>query len=144
MCKTDEDQYELTRICVVDYDGNIIMDELVKPDNPITDYVSHYSGITQELLDPVTTRLSDVQARLSKLLTPQTILIGHSINSDLNALKMTHHLIIDTALIYPHPRGPPLKSSLRYLSEHHLKRKIQTSQKGHDPTEVSPLRMSLW
>ena len=39
------------------------MDELVRPDAPITDYVTRYSGITAAMMADVTTSLADVQAR---------------------------------------------------------------------------------
>lgn len=40
MCMTGEDRFELTRISIVDWDGKTIMDELVKPENPITNYLT--------------------------------------------------------------------------------------------------------
>jgi RNA exonuclease 1 len=83
------------------------------------------------MLAPVTTTLRDIQQKLLKILHPKTILIGHSLNADLTALKLTHPFIIDTALLYPHPRGPPLKSSLKYLAQRYLNREIQ---KGHGTT----------
>lgn len=83
------------------------------------------------MLAPVTTTLQDIQKKLLEILTPRTILIGHSLNSDLTALKITHPFIIDTAVIFPHPRGPPLKSSLKWLAQRYLNREIQ---KGHGTT----------
>ena len=83
------------------------------------------------MLAPVTTTLADIQKKLVEILTPRSILIGHSLNSDLTALKVTHPYIIDTALIFPHPRGPPLKSALKYLAQKYLSREIQ---KGHGNT----------
>ncbi len=90
-----------------------------------------YSGITEAMLEPITTTLADIQKKLVSILHPRAILVGHSLNSDLNALKITHPFIIDTALIYPHPRGPPLKSSLKWLAQKYLNREIQ---KGHGTT----------
>jgi RNA exonuclease 1 len=90
-----------------------------------------YSGITEAMLAPVTTTLPDIQKKLLDILDPRTILIGHSLNSDLTALKLTHPFIIDTALLYPHPRGPPLKSALKWLAQRYLNREIQ---KGHGTT----------
>lgn len=40
MCMTGENEFSLTRISIVGWDGSVIMDELVKPDKPITDYVT--------------------------------------------------------------------------------------------------------
>lgn len=137
MCKTAPGDFALTRISVVAWNGRVIMDELVKPAKPITDYVTAYSGITAAMLDKVTTTLSDVQQKFLSLLTPDTILIGHSLDSDLRALRLTHAHIVDTALLYPHPRGPPLKSSLKWLSQKYLSREIQKGGNiaGHDSVE---------
>ncbi|KAI9825264.1 MAG: hypothetical protein M1832_001298 [Thelocarpon impressellum] len=128
MCKTDETDLTLTRVSLVGWDGAVVLDELVKPARPILDYLTPYSGITQAMLDPVTTTLAEVQQKLLKILHPRTLLVGQSLNADLTALKMTHPFIIDTSIIYPHPRGPPLKSSLKWLTQKYLGREIQ---KGH-------------
>lgn len=47
-----------------------------------------FSGITEEDMKGVTTSIRDVQAVLLSLLTDNTILIGHSLESDLNAVKV--------------------------------------------------------
>ncbi|KXN82881.1 hypothetical protein AN958_02073, partial [Leucoagaricus sp. SymC.cos] len=67
-------------------------------------------------------------------LTP--ILLGHSLESDLKALKICHPLCIDTAVIYHHPRGRPLKPGLAWLTKKWCEREIQTrGDGGHDPEE---------
>ncbi|RKF58909.1 putative exonuclease [Erysiphe neolycopersici] len=141
MCLTGESEFSLTRISVVGWDGSVVLDELVRPEKPIINYLTQYSGITEEKLKNVDTTLADIQKKLVKLLHPRSILIGHSLNSDLTALKLTHPYIIDTVIIYPHPRGPPLRCSLKWLAQRFLSREIQKgggtigSGAGHDSIE---------
>ena len=47
-----------------------------------------FSGLTEEMLRDVTTTLEDVQKDLSELIDYQTILLGHSLESDLRVLKV--------------------------------------------------------
>ncbi|KIV89793.1 hypothetical protein PV10_07168 [Exophiala mesophila] len=136
MVLTDDDKYSLARISILDWHGKTILDKYVKPSLPIKNYFTQYSGITPEHLADVHTTLQDIQAELLSLITPDSILLGHSLDSDLNALKLTHPYIIDTSIIYPHPRGLPLRSSLKFLANRYLKREIQKGgANGHDSVE---------
>ncbi|KAH9061888.1 hypothetical protein EDB87DRAFT_383981 [Lactarius vividus] len=136
MCMTNDGK-ALTRVCVIDFDsGKVVYDQLVKPPSPITDYLTRYSGITAAALDPVTTTLADVQTHLCTLINPSTILLGHSLESDLRALQLAHPRCIDTALIFHHPRGRPLKPGLAWLTRKWLGRTIQDrGPGGHNPEE---------
>ncbi|KAL6720851.1 hypothetical protein ACLMJK_002776 [Lecanora helva] len=145
MCILEGGQSALTRISLVDWDGIVLMDELVKPDKPITNYVTEYSGITAEKLKDVTTTLKEIQIRILELITPHHILIGHSLNADLDALKLTHPFTIDTAILYPHPQGPPKKPRLKDLAQKYLNREIQKGHGtlGHDSVEDAKACLDL-
>lgn len=134
MCKCGPDLV-LTRFAIINFHtGEVVTDQLVKPDQEITDYVTPYSGITKEMLDPVTFNLQDAQNFLRDTVGSNDILIGHSLENDLKVLGVSHSRIIDTALLYPHIRGFPFRNSLKYISRKYLHSIIQNNDAdGHNP-----------
>lgn len=57
----------------------------------------------------VTRTLRDAQREILTFVGPETYLVGHSLESDLRALKLIHRRLIDTSELYPSPRGTPYK-----------------------------------
>lgn len=137
-CQT-EDGKSLARICLINYiSGKVVYDQLVKPEKPITDYLTRWSGITEESIAGATTTFAEVRAKMREILStkPTPVLAGHSLESDLRALKMSHPRCIDTAVIYHHPRGHPLKPGLAWLTKKWCRREIQNrGEGGHNPEE---------
>ncbi|QQP41660.1 REX1_ RNA exonuclease 1 -like protein (Silurana) [Caligus rogercresseyi] len=86
MCYTTHGN-ELTRVTVVNYEGETVYEALVKPSRDVIDYNTRFSGISPKDLENVSTSIRDVQAVLLSMISSETILIGHSLESDLKALK---------------------------------------------------------
>ena len=69
-------------------------------------------------------------------LTSPTPLIGHALENDLLAARLVHGTVVDTVLLFPHPRGLPVRHGLRALVERHLHVQIQPAgAQGHDSKE---------
>jgi RNA exonuclease 1 len=169
---------KLTRVGIIDYESGIVVyDKLVKPPRSVIDSLTKYhfslllsthahhgpsewSGITEASLVMATTTLAEVQTQLLAILVPKdeptSILIG-SLESDLKALRVCHPLCNDTALIYHHPCGRPLKPGLAWLTKKWCQREVQMRarvdlfrlkiQTGADSANSRPTRrtsLSAW
>ena len=147
---------ELTRLTAVSWpDGRQLIDILVRPLGEVLDLNSRFSGVwphhyedtpRYESTAPENKRLekgfvlvnSPYKARELFLqhLTKDTPLMGHALENDLNAVRLVHPVIIDTVLLYPHPRGLPIRHGLKVLVKRHLNRDIQMGgAQGHDSKE---------
>ena len=93
---------EIARVALLDFSGEICIDKFVKPQNEVLDYGTKYSGITEDKLRGIKTRLSDVKKSLNRLVSDNDILVGHSIAHDLKGLHWRHEKVekkINTKLI---------------------------------------------
>ncbi|XP_071438999.1 RNA exonuclease 1 homolog isoform X2 [Hetaerina americana] len=126
---------ELARVTIINYKGECVYDSLVKPEKTVLDYVTRYSGLDEAIMKKAKRTILDIQATLLSLFDKKTILIGHSLDSDLKALKLIHDTVVDTSLVFPHRRGPPLKRALKTLCAEYLQQLIQTGEAGHDSAE---------
>ncbi|MCJ1404008.1 RNA exonuclease 3 [Xylographa trunciseda] len=153
---------ELIRLTATAWpDGKELLDVLVRPLGEILDLNSRFSGVwpkdytdavqyTESISHPqLSNDSAEQERRLSMVnspgearellfthLTATTPLIGHALENDLNSARIIHPTIIDTVMVYPHPRGLPIRHGLKMLVKRHLNKDIQTGgAQGHDSKE---------
>ncbi|CEP11651.1 hypothetical protein [Parasitella parasitica] len=132
---------ELIRLTAVDENMKVLVDELVLPYNMIVDLNSRYSGIST--LEGAKFDLDGLRKELFKYIDQDTIIVGHGLENDLNALRIIHTNVIDTVALFPHKNGLPYRNSLRGLTLVHLKKFIQTGTEGHDSLEDASVCIEL-
>ena len=151
---------EVIRITAVSWPNNEeLLDVLVRPYGEVLDLNTRFSGVSKKqyaqagIYKEGTVEESDgtgagsqdlrkvespaaARQLMFDLLTPETPLIGHAIDNDLNVVRIIHPVVIDTVLLYPHPKGLPLRMGLKALASQHLNRNIQAGDAaGHDSRE---------
>ena len=142
MCETSIGS-EITRVTVSDHTHQVVLDTFVKPSHEIIDYRTEHSGINASVLQGVNITLIQVRIAVLRLIAASDILIGHSLDNDLKALRICHMRCIDTSIVYPHPRGYPLRMKLKILAEKYLNMKIQLKHDGHNSADDCQAAMKL-
>lgn len=141
----------LARVTLIDWYGDILMDEYVKQTAEVTDYRTFVSGITRDvLLQQAHMDLPTCRQQVLKVLDGK-LLVGHGLKSDLRALGITHpwYMVRDTAKYQPFMRarfedGILWPKSLKDLCHEHLNRDIQVYGKPHCPHEDALAALDLY
>ncbi|ADM11796.1 putative RNA exonuclease [Encephalitozoon intestinalis ATCC 50506] len=109
------------RITMVDSNGNAVYDKIIKPKEPILDYLTRYSGLTKEIIDKGID-VEVVRNEIFDFIGTNTVIVGHGIENDLSSLELYHNKIIDTAHLFLNPSGR--KISLAQLAKIYLSKDI--------------------
>ena len=132
MCETkcpesgNSDHKALCRLSVVNAlnHDDVLIDTLVKPVWPVVDYRSRINGIKKEDLDNVQFTLSHAQAFMTALCSEETVILGHAVHNDLEAIKMVHHCNVDSALLFACKDAPNATCSLKDLAKNVMKKEM--------------------
>ncbi|KAL2531636.1 Small RNA degrading nuclease 3 [Abeliophyllum distichum] len=134
----------LVRVCAVDRNLQVKLDAYVNPNKAIADYRTEITGISAKELDGVTCTLADVQKSMKKLLSHGTILAGHSLNNDLQALKLDYTRVIDTSYIFKYAnRSANRKPSLSLLCKAVLGYELRKEGSPHNCLDDACAAMKL-
>jgi len=80
----------VARVCIVNWDGLVLLDTFVKVPEPVTDFRTFVSGIREEDLES-DSAVEFVNCRaVVEVLLRGKILIGHALKNDLQALTISH------------------------------------------------------
>lgn len=75
---------QLGRVTVVNESGEIVLDKYVRPNEPVTNYLTHITGITAAHLE-IGEELDSVSDELYEVLSDH-IMVGHSLQGDIKVL----------------------------------------------------------
>lgn len=143
MVSNEADEDMLARVSVVNYKLQCIYDKYVKPESPVGDYRTRYSGIRESDLENAED-FKVVQREVRDLLRNK-ILVGHALFNDFKVLKFGHHtqLIRDTSkyLLFKETANGN-SPSLKKLTKMFLDEDIQTGE--HNSIEDAKAAMKLY
>jgi DNA polymerase III epsilon subunit-like protein len=110
------------------------LDSLLPPPPPGSELSSPAVNSTGPM--PIVDSPAAARDLLCSYITPSTPLLGHALENDLNVVRLCHPRIIDTVVLFPHPRGLPIRYGLKMLTKTRLNRDIQMGgANGHDSLE---------
>ncbi|CCH44972.1 Small RNA degrading nuclease [Wickerhamomyces ciferrii] len=132
---------QVGRVSLVDRDGDVVIDEYVRPRGPIKSLLTQYSGITRADMQNARYTLGQIQARLLDIVGEDDILIGHAIHNDLKVLRWKHPLIVDTADVFWGDGINNQPPSLKKLAAMYFDINIQNGP--HDSVEDARVALDL-
>ncbi|KAI6220528.1 RNA exonuclease 1-like protein [Aphelenchoides besseyi] len=133
----------VARVSLVDINDELVLDILIRPTEKILDCNTKFSGLTEAMLMNAKCNLNEAWTKFFQYVNAETILVGHSLESDLRAMRLVHRNVVDTSIVFPHRLGPPAKRALRNLASDYLTKIIQEDVEGHDSKEDASACMQL-
>lgn len=142
----------LARVCMVDWEGNTVLDLYVRQEFEVTDYRTFVSGITEDdLVSENAVDFEDCREQVLDVIEGK-ILVGHALKNDLHAMRIFTHpwqQIRDTGKYEPFMKvrfddGILWPRKLKDLAKEKLGKDIQQPGKAHCPFEDAKTAFDLY
>jgi len=141
----------VARVCVLDWEGDVLLDKFVRVTEPVADYRTFVSGIRKEHLSSDDAVDYEECQSLVRSLLEGRILVGHALKNDLRALNISHpwHDTRDTAKYEPFMKtrfdnGVLWPRKLKELAKEKLGQTIQKDGMEHSPIEDAKAALDLY
>ena len=135
---------QLARVSIVNVHGETAYDQIVLPQENVTDYRSHITGLNKHIIASKGKPFKEVQKEVADLIQGK-IIIGHDMKHDFDCLRFSHpkSLIRDTSKYKPFRAVSKGKTpSLKKLCQVILNYEIQNGT--HDSVEDSIAALRLY
>ncbi|KAI2513004.1 exonuclease [Fragilaria crotonensis] len=125
MCETQDpvtglkNHRALCRLSIVNGDNpeEVLLDTLVKPPWPVTDYRTWVNGIEKKHLENVEFTIQHAQAFLLALCSEETVILGHAVYNDLAAIRMEHQCVVDSSYLFSVKDEPDANPGLKDITK---------------------------
>ena len=133
---------QLARVSIVNYNRQVIFDEYIKPEGEVKDYLSEITNLNSFKIKNAK-NLAFHLPRIKEILGRDKIVVGHTIESDLEPLGITHDpkLLRDVALFSGYRDGK-FRVSLKNLTAQFLGFNIQAG--AHSSVEDARAALELY
>ncbi|KAJ5628482.1 ExonucleaseRNase T/DNA polymerase III [Penicillium lividum] len=151
--------------------GEVLINQYVNPIEDVIDWRFEFSGVTETIMASAVASGEAFRSwrgardKLWEFMDDSTVLVGHSLNYDLEVLGMSHAKVVDSAILVSETVYPsiisttplPRQWALKTLAQDFLSLAIQNSNFGHSALEdtyaardvviwciMNPEELKLW
>ena len=150
MVQVEAGRRELAYLSAIDFlTGEVLIDNYVQPKSRVVNWDSRFSGVTPSAMNKAVKKgtalfgWEGARSKLWEFMDSETVLIGHSLNNDLDVLGIIHWNVVDSSIItseavfYTVHAGEPLNRtwSLKTLTNELVNYDIQVGKQGHSALE---------
>lgn len=150
MVQVEAGRRELAFLSAIDFlTGEVLIDNYVQPKSRVVNWDSRFSGVTPSAMNKAVKKgtalfgWEGARSKLWEFMDSETVLIGHSLNNDLDVLGIIHWNVVDSSIItseavfYTVHAGEPLNRtwSLKTLTNELVNYDVQVGKQGHSALE---------